>query len=173
MAFIDNPLLLSNAQAISASAASTNIYDVTGAGSGNAPGVTFGTGNPIFVDIGAGDGVVRPVASFTVTTTGTGTGTIAIAVEAAPDNGSNAPGTYQILTETQPFTGTALVAGEQINLGIPPAPILQNGTQLLPRFYRFYYTVSGTATVSLSGAIQLNPTTGLTSLQIGNNFTSV
>ena len=170
MAFIDNDLLLSSAQAITASAASTNIYDIAGVGSGNAPTSTFGTGNAVFNDIGGGDGAAIPVAAFTVTTAGTGTGTITIAVEAAPDS-SNSPGTYQVLTSTQAFVGTALTAKEQIVLQIPPAPILEGG--LKPRFYRFYYTVSGTATVSLSGAIQLNPTTALSSVQLGNNFVAV
>jgi len=170
MAFYDAPLVLSSAQAITTSAASTVIYDVTGAGSGNAPSMSFGNGDKGF-DIGAGDSASRPTAYWTVTTAGTGTGTVAFGVQAAEDNGSNAPGTYVTLAQTEAFVGTALDVGEVITLPIPPASTIT--PNFVPRFYRFYYTQTGDGAVSTTGIILLNPpSVGATTIY-GNNFTSV
>jgi len=170
MAFYDAPLKLSTAQAITTSAASSVIYDVTGAGSGNAPSMTFGNGE-IGFDIGLGDGAARPVAYWTVTTNGTGTGTVAFAVQAAEDNGSDAPGTYVTLAQTEAFVGTALDVGETIELPIPPASTVT--PNFVPRFYRFYYTQTGDGAVSVTGVIMLNPPSLGRAVQYGNNFTSV
>ena len=59
MAYLDGNLQLSVAQAITTTAASTTIFDVTGAGSGNATNMTFGTTNAGVailpgIDLGAG-----------------------------------------------------------------------------------------------------------------------
>lgn len=165
MAFLDATLLLSNAQAITTTANSTTIYDVTGAGSGNAPTMTFGTG-PIGDDIGNGKTVF---AEFNVTTAGTGAGTISVAIQAAPDNGSNAPGTYTTLSTSAAFVGTALVAGAQIFLPVP-AFALVAPAEGLPRFYRFVYTVSGSATASFTAGILLDPNRGYVGTQYGKGF---
>lgn len=167
MAFYDNALLLSSAQAITTTAASTTIYDVTGAGSGVAPSMTFGNGEKGF-DIGLGDGMARPVAFWTVTTNGTGTGTVAFAVQAAEDNGSNAPGTYVTLAQTEAFVGTALDVGETIELPIPPASTVT--PNFVPRFYRFNYPQTGDGAVSVTGGILLNPPSLGHAVQYGNNF---
>jgi len=172
--FYDNTLILSAAQAITVTAASTNIYDVTGAGSGTAPNQTFGTATVFGADIGIGDGAAIPTAYFNVGTAfvSGGGATLTIAVQAAPDNGSNAPGTYETITATQAFVAADLIAGAQIVLPIPPTATL--GT-LKPRFYRFNYTVA-TSTFSagtITGSILLNPATGIYSIQYPNNFTSV
>lgn len=175
MALTDSTLQLSTAQAISATAASTNIFDVTGAGSGNAPNQSFGNATSHGLDIGTGDGKETLHAVFLVTTTGTGTGTVTFAVQAAPDNGSNAPGTYTTLASSAAFTGTALVKGNIVDLPVPPytSSADQIGPGMgLPRFYRFYYTVSGTATVSVSAFITSSPPLGYVSTQIANNFTA-
>lgn len=176
MAFFDTPLQLSTAQALVASAASTLIYDVTGAGSGNAPNMVFGqdsTGAPLLggVDIGGAMGANQPKAVFNITTTGTGAGTYTFGVEAAVDNGSNAPGTYIRLATSGAYVGTTLVAGNTIVLPIPPEVIKAIG-ELKPRFYRFFYDLVGVATVSVSGMIQINPETGLMGNIYGNNFTA-
>lgn len=172
MAFFDTTLLLSNSQAITTTAASTTIYDVTGAGSGNAPAMVFGTNTTTYgVDIGTGDGVATPYAYWTVITAGTGAGTVSFAVEAAP-NSSNSPGTYITLATSKAYTGTALTAGLVIAIPVPPfAPIANAET--LPRFYRFNYVVSGSATVTVSGYIGINPPLGFVSTQYAANFTSV
>lgn len=178
MAFFDNSLLLSNAQAITTTAASTSLYDVTGAGSGNAPSMIFGlnpsTGAAALpgADIGTGDGIVQPVAFFTVTTLGTGAGTVTFAVQAAPDNGSNSPGTYVTLASSGAYVGTTLLKGNQIILPIPPFAQIAPGMGT-PRFYRFNYTVSGSATVSVTAGILLNPPAGFVSTQYPPNYISV
>lgn len=169
--FYDAPLVLSSAQAITTTAASTNIYDVTGAGSGNAPSMTFGNADKGF-DIGAGDSASRPTAYFTVTTNGTGTGTIAFAVQAAEDNGSNAPGTYVTLAQTEAFVGTALDVGEVITLPIPAASSVT--PNFVPRFYRFNYIQTGDGAVSVTGVIVINPSSpALNTVIYGNNFQAV
>jgi hypothetical protein len=175
MAFYDSLLQLSSAQAITTTAASTNLYDISGAGSGNAASQVYGvnptTGAAIQpgADIGTGDGMATPTAVFTVTTTGTGAGTVTFSVQAAPDNGSNSPGTYVTLSSSAAMVGTALIKGNQVVLPIPPfaqiAPAMG-----LPRFYRFNYTVAGSATVSVTAGILLNPGLGYVSTQYAPNF---
>lgn len=171
MAYFDQTLLLSSAQAITTTAASTNIYDVTGAGAGNAPAMTFGNTTKPGADIGTGDGVAYPYAYFSIGVNGTGAGTITFAVEAAPDNGSNSPGTYVTLAATKAWVGTDLDAGNVIAIPIPPfaqiAPAMG-----VPRFYRFNYTVAGSATVTVTAGILLNPPLGFVSTQYPNNFVS-
>jgi hypothetical protein len=173
MAFYDAPLLLSSAQAISSSTTSTTIYDVTGAGSGNAPSMTFGNAAATAkgFDIGNGDGLARPTANFTVTTAGsTSGGSVKFAVQAAPDNGSNAPGTYVTLSEAT-YTAAALQVGDTINLPVPPYAPLGPGLGV-PRFYQFAYTTTG-ATVAVSAYIGINVPTGYSGTQYSNNYTAV
>ncbi len=168
--FYDAPLTLSTAQAITTGAASSVIYDVTGAGSGTAPNQTFGNGS-IGFDIAGGQGMARPTAYWTITTNGTGTGTIAFAVEAAPDDGNNAPGTYVTLAKTEAFVGTTLDIGNVISLPIPPYNQIKPAMGV-PRFYRFYYYQTGDGAVSTTGFITIGPNTGYEGTQYGNNFAS-
>lgn len=168
--FVDSTLLLSNAQAVSATAASTTLYDVTGAGSGNTPAMVFGNTTLYGMDIGNGDGIAIPHAYFSIGVTGTGAGTITFEVQAAP-NSSNSPGTWLTLASSAAYVGTTLIAGQVIDLPVPPyAPI--GNSEGLPRFYRLHYTVSGSATVTVTGYILLNPATGFVETQIPNNFAS-
>mgnify|MGYP001593995527 FL=1 len=169
--FYDAPLVLSSAQPITTTAASTNLYDVTGAGSGVAPTMTFGNGDIGFDIAGGVNGIAHPTAYWTVTTNGTGTGTIAFAVQAAPDNGSNAPGTYTTLAQTEAYIGTTLDVGDVIELPIPPYNKIKAGMGV-PRFYRFEYIQTGDGAVSVTGAIVINPQTGYEVTQYGNNFAS-
>lgn len=173
MAFVDTSLQLSNAQAITTTAASTTLYDVTGAGSGVAPSMIFGlSGTKPGADIGTGDGMAIPYAYFSIGVTGTGAGTVTFSVQAAPDNGSNSPGTYLTLASSAAYVGTTLLAGNVISFPIPPyaqvAPAMG-----LPRFYRFNYTVSGSATVTVTSYIMLNPPLGYVSTQYPPNYLSV
>lgn len=147
---------LSTAQAITTSVASTNVFDVTGVGAGNAPvmlgnqGLTTNLGT----DLGLGQTVAHPGVLFTVTTAGTGAGTIDFEIQAAPDNGSYSPGTYTVLTRSQAFVGTALTSGLTVYLPLPPIPSNYAG---LPRFYQAFYTVASTATVSVTAEFLMNP----------------
>lgn len=168
--FFDNSLLLSNAQALTVTAASTTIYDVTGAGSGNAPSMTFGTATIFGDDIGAGEGVARPMAFFAVGTafTAGGAATLTVAIQAAIDNGSNAPSTYTTIVETGAIAVATLAAGVTWNIPIPPV----TAGEALPRFYRFNYTIATgpMLTGTLTAGILLNPTSQLISRLYPSNF---
>lgn len=170
--FIDQELKLSNAQAITVSAASTNLYDVTGAGAGNVPNMVFGTTGLAGADMGLGDSAMRPTAYFTVGTTFTAAGaaTLQIQIQAAPDNGAGSPGTYTTIVETSAFAKALLVAGANLQIPLPPITL----GEALPRFYRFNYLVAtGPMTAgSLTGAILLNAPSQI-NVQYPANFTSV
>jgi hypothetical protein len=175
--FLDDLVKLSAAQAITSTAASTNIYDVTGAGSGNAPnmigGVTSSGNALIGFDIGAGDGIAIPEVFVDVTTAFT-TGdaaTLTISLQAAPDNGSNAPGTYVTLSSTAVLTAAQLTANASFQFQVPPVPKTTFG-QAMPRFYRLNYTV-GTGTFSagaLNANIVLNPSQATKIQNYPSNF---
>lgn len=177
MAFVDIALQLSNAQALTATTVSTSVYDVTGAGSGNAPNMVFGIGSTggaatAGFDIGLGEGN-RPVAVFSVGTTFTAAGaaTLTIQIQAAPDNGSNSPGTYTTIGQTGPIALANLTAAAgPLQFPIPP---IEPG-EALPRFYRFNYVVAtGPFTAgTITGNILLDAPS-LTVSQYPANFSSV
>ncbi len=173
--FVDSILQLSNAQAITTTAPSTVVYDITGAGVGNAPSQIYGvdglTGAAVLpgADIGTGDGMAIPYVVFTITTTGTGTGTIAFAIQAAPGLSNNTEGTYVTLSQTAAFVGTTLLKGNQIALPIPPFAQIAPGMGR-PRFYRVDYIQTGNGAVSVTANIVLNPALGFVSTQYPGNF---
>lgn len=171
--FLDNTLTFNSAvgtaQAITTTADSSGIIDITGAGSGNAPAMINGfpaTNTAIGEDYGVGDGVAVPHVLITVTTAGTGAGTITISVKSAPDDGSYGQGSYTTLVSTPAFTGTALTAGTVIDIPLPPEV---TGTAL-PRFYKLTYTVASTATVSVLANLVLNPAQLATFGKYANNY---
>ena len=170
--FLDQALKLSDAQAITVTAASTNLYDITGAGSGNVPNMIFGTTGLAGADMGLGDSAMRPTAYFSVDTTFTAAGaaTLTIALQGAPDNGSGSPGTYTTIVETSALPVASLVAGANLQIPLPPVTV----GEALPRFYRFNYTVAtGPMTAGkLNGVILLNAATQ-TNKQYPANFQSV
>jgi hypothetical protein len=173
MAFYDNTLLLSNAQAIGSATnvASTTTYDVTGAGVGNAPSMVWGTSTFLAADVMVG----RPMyAYFTVTTAfSAGASTFTIAVQAAPPAAGNVAGTWTTIYQSSAFTGTQLTANAQLVAPIPPFALIKNA-EALPRFYRFFYTTS-TATFSsgtFSSGILLDTPTGFVSTLYPSNFAS-
>lgn len=168
--FLDNLLVLSNAQTIGAVTtfvASTSVYDVTGAGSGNAPamigGINGSTGAAASIgfDIGTGDGMAIPEIFWNVTTAfSTGGATLQVKLQAAADNGSNSPSTWVDLYASKAFTGTTLVANFNGQFPVPPTP--SDFGEAQPRFYRMAY-VAGTASFTagaLSANIVINPTNG-------------
>ena len=175
--FLDALVQLSNAQAITSTAASTSIYDVTGAGSGNAPnmigGITSTGAALIGFDIGDGDGFAIPEVHCNVTTAfvSGGGATLQILLQAAPDNGSNAPGTYVTIFESAVLTVAQLTAGARVQFQIPEVPPTTFG-EAQPRFYRLDYVV-GTSTFSagnLSANIVLNPSNGTKLGNYPSNF---
>lgn len=162
----------SNAQAITATANSTNVFDVTGAGAGNAPAMigAGGVNTAMGVDIGAGDGMAIPEVQLVITTATTVTGTLTVALQAAPDNGSYSPGTYESIYTSAAFTGaTQLPLNGVLTFQVPPIP----PGLALPRFYRLVYTVTGSISVVVSAALLLNPPLQRDATLYGNNFVSV
>ncbi len=146
MAFVDIDLQLSAAQAITATAVSAAVYDVTGAGVGNVPKMIFGVDangvqQTAGFDIGTGAGMNRPVAMFTIdqTFTAAGAATLVIQIEAAPDNGSGSEGAYTVIQQTGPLALAQLVAGQE-PLVVEFDALLPG--EVLPRFYKFNYVVA-------------------------------
>lgn len=162
----------STAQAITTTADSTNIFDVTGAGSGNAPAMigAGGVNTAMGFDIGAGDGEAVPQILLTVTSSTTVTGTLTVSLSAAPDNGSYSPGSYTVL-----YAGAALTGATQLGVNkqyvIPVPPILPG--EALPRFYKLTYTVTGSISVSVTANLLLNAPLIRDATLYGNNFVSV
>lgn len=137
--FIDSSLIFSNNQslAVSASTASTNVVDLAGVGSGNAPNASFGTATSFGTDPGPGRELIIPVTTGTAFATATGA-TLQVAVQGAPDNGSNAPGTYATLVESGVIAAANLTADTKIaELAVPKA--LPDGTKV--RFLQILYVL--------------------------------
>lgn len=179
MAYVEagSGAIFSAAQAITTTAASTNVFDVTGAGVGNAPTMigpinagVLGTNTALGADIGVGQSNAQPGVFFTVTTAGTGTGTITCEIQAAPDNGSYNPGTYTTLSASQGFVGTALTLGLNFWLPVPPVP--SNYGIPVPRFYRIEYVQTGNGAASFDADLLMNPPDVFSVFAYGKNFAS-
>ncbi len=173
--FLDNKLTFNSAvgtpQAITATADSAGIVDITGAGSGNAPAMINGfpaTNTAIGEDYGAGDGVAIPHVYINVTTAGVGAGTLVISVQAAPDDGSYGQGSYTTLVSTPALTLSTLTLGTVIDIPLPP--IRYTLGQALPRFYKLVYTQSGSTGVSVLANLVLNPQQSLEAGKYANNY---
>lgn len=181
--FLDNSLSfntnVASTQTVTATADSTTIIDVTGAGSGTAPAMINGfpaTNTAIGVDYGVGDGMAIPYVVIIVTAVTTVTGSLVITLSAAPDNGSYSPGTYTVIYTSTALTGsTQLYAGSVLYFQLPPT--LAAMGEALPRFYKLTYTVaSGSISIKTNSFITLNPPSfagtkaGLLGGQYANNF---
>lgn len=170
MAYVETATQFSNAQALSATADST-VFDITGAGVGNAPAMigANGVNTAIGTDIGLGDGVATSQVFVTVGVAGTGTGTYTISLKAAPDNGSYAEGTYTTLYTSAAVVGTAFKKGDIYVIPVPP--IIPG--EALPRFYKLTYTLSGTAAVTVSSYLALNAPLPRVATLYGANYISI
>lgn len=174
--FLDSTLTFNSAvgtaQTVTATASSSGIIDVTGAGSGTAPAMINGfpaTNTAIGNDYGAGDGEAIPHVVLVVPAAGSGSGTVQIAVQAAPDNGSYGQGSYTTLVQTPALTGSTLVAGTVIDIPLPPARVAGIG-EALPRFYKLVYTVASTASVKFLSNLILNPAQVAQLQQYNSNY---
>lgn len=175
MAFYDNSLLLSNAQSLAGAATtviSTTTYDITGAGSGTAPSMIWGTSTFLQADVMIGR---QMYAYFTVSTAFSATTALTIRVQAAAPAAGNVPGTWVDLYTSPAFTGaTDLVAAAQLVVPIPPLGMIK-AAENMPRFYRFKYVNTTAATFSagaFTAGILLDVPTGTVSTQYPNNFAS-
>lgn len=177
--FVDNSLAFSSTwQApqsliVSTSTASTNVYDITGAGSGNAPSVVWGTSTTFGADMGIGGGEITPAVRVQVTTAfvTANSATLNVALQSAPDNGSNAPGTWTTAVESGPIAAAQLTVGAVIGFGFAG----RGPGAALPRFYRLLYQLPG-STAFTAGAvvagIVINPDASTAIGQYPSNFTS-
>lgn len=173
MAFYDNTLLLSSAQSLAGAATtviSTSTYDITGAGSGTAPSMIWGTSTLLQADVMVG----RPMYVYAIVTTAfSATTTCTFVVEAAPPATGNVAGTWVTLYQSAAFTGGQLTAAAQLVVPIPPLALIK-AAENMPRFYRFRYAI-GVATFSagaITSGILLDPPTGMVSTLYPNNFAS-
>jgi hypothetical protein len=168
MAFLDASLNFSQAQAITVTAASTNLYDITSAGSGNAPAMNGANGvnTDLGGDIFAGDGQAIPQVFVNVNVTGTTTNTITINIQSAPDNGSYSPGTWTTIGSSGAIVADTLIAGDALIInGNPLPPHIP-----LPRFYRLQYVCSGTLSITLTANLTINAPTNRDATLYGSNF---
>lgn len=171
--YTDINLTFSSAQAITATAVSTSIVDLTGFGSGNAPAISFGTASVFGADMGVGDGEAVPKIAVTVAAAFATLTSLMVSAQFAVDNGSNAPGTYQTYAETGAIPVAALVAGARIgtfNLPNKPDTLAQYP---LPRFIRLNYTVVGSnaTTGTVNAGIVLQKDVELGGINYPSNFT--
>jgi hypothetical protein len=181
MAFLDNSLAFSTSwsspQTVTTTADSTNVVDITGAGSGNAPAMINGfpaSNTAIGEDYGVGDGVAIPYLYLTVPTTtgGTQTGNVTIAIKAAPDDGAYGQGSYTTLYTSAAIVASTIVAGSTLLVPLPPT-LFNFPSEALPRFYKLTYTVSGTMSRKFLAGLMFNPPSNLVSIQYNNNFVVV
>lgn len=134
---LDNQATFSLNQTLTATAASTNLIDLAGTGSGNPPSGSFGTATVFGADMGVGRGIRVGCIVGTALTGGT---SLNVQFQGAPDNGSNAPGSYTTFAETGAIPAASLTAGARIGtFDVPRA--LPDGS--LVRFVRLNYTIVG------------------------------
>lgn len=144
--YIDNQLVFSNNQAITSTAASTSIVDLSGFGSGVVDTNVIGNITSWGEDMGIGAGVFQPTMLCNVTTVFTSSGstaTLNIQVQGAPDS-SGSPGTYTTYAESGVIpaaTINGLAAGSRLlGFSLPARVPDQQGN--LPRFLRLNYVVA-------------------------------
>lgn len=181
MAFPDNTLSFStswsSAQTVSATADSTKVIDLTGAGSGNAPTMISGfpaANTAVGFDIGAGDGEAIPYLYVSVPTVsgGTQTGSFTISLKAAPDDGSYGQGSYTTLYTSASVVSSTLKSGSALLVPVPPTLFLFP-SEAPPRFYKLTYTVTGTMSQPFLAGLLLNPPSSLLAIQYNENFIAV
>jgi hypothetical protein len=96
-------------------------------------------------DIGVGDDpAMKLLVLVTTAFTSAGAATLQIQVDGAPDNGSAAPGTYNIMAQSDVFAKALLIIGARLLDIDMPRP--QPG-QPLPRYLKLAYVI-GTATTT-------------------------
>jgi hypothetical protein len=143
---LDVSSILSSSQAITVTAPSTGVYDVAGLGVGVAVNNRVGVSGTVFgSDLGGGGPLASaPQLGVWVGTTFTagGSATLQVQLQAAIDNGSGSPGTWDTIVESDTIAVALLVSGTP---GRPlvsyTVPTRYQG-QGFPRFYRINYAVA-------------------------------
>lgn len=126
----------------------TNPYDMLGDGPGTAVRNIHGNATLPGQADAMGTGKPRPelfVAIGTALAAGVGTPTLNVQLQAAPDDGANNPGTYQVLGESGEITVAQGIAGRIIARlpWLPPFP-----ANLRPRFIRLNFAIPAGTTFS-------------------------
>lgn len=134
----------SNASAVQSSLT----YDITGAGLNNAPKQIWGNATTFGADMGVGDGTWTPFVDILITTAVTGGTSMNFQLQSAPDNGSNAAGTWSTDIESGAIAVANLGIGARIMLPFARRP----PGAALPRFYRVQYTSVGNNTTGAASA---------------------
>lgn len=133
-------------QAITTTAASTNVIDLLGVGSGVASTNRIGNATVFGEDLGIGDGVNIPRVGVWITQTFSGGTSLNVQFQGAIDNGSNAPGTWTTYDET----GALLTAILTTSSSTPESGVIRMSwphralNAAMPRFIRLNYVVVGT-----------------------------
>ena len=177
---MDNNLNLSNAQAITASAASTNTIDLlqglalaTSGGTYTVPpNAIVGNATYFGEDLGIGNHMGRPTF---VVTSGSGTPAVAaslqIAVQGAPDNGGGtiAGLSFTPYIETEAIPLASILASNRLATIAFPKREVGKG---LPRFVNLYYTVAGSnfTGLTVTADITLGPDDSQTLGQYPSNY---
>jgi hypothetical protein len=175
MSFMDNSLAFSTSwttkQTVTATADSTNIIDITGAGVGVVPGLVP---TVVGADIGLGGGVATPYLYVTVASVNgsPSANTLTIALKAAPDSGTGTEGAYTTLYTSTAKAENILVLGDYLLVPVPPT-LFAWPSESLPRFYKLTYTAGGgnLAGLGLFAGLMLNPPSSLIGGAYQNNFT--
>jgi hypothetical protein len=133
---IGSPLSLVGADGVAIP--STNTIDLAGVGAGNAPPAIWGNTTSFGQADAMGVGGLRPELNVTVGTAATtgNSATLNVALQAAADNGSNQPGSWQTIGESGALTAAQLTANQVIfrSPWLPPFPV-----NLRPRFLRLLF----------------------------------
>lgn len=179
MAFLDNSLTFSTSwtsgQVVTATADSTNVIDLTGAGgSGTVPTRLVPAVNGY--DIGLADGIYVPYLFVDVSAVNgsPSANTLTIALKAAPDNGSGSAGTYTTIYQSAAVAENVLVLSDYLLVPVPPT-LFEWPSEGLPRFYKLTYTAGGgsLAGITLVAGLMGNPPSSLINGQYPSNFTVV
>lgn len=143
---LDLSSILSNNQAVTVTAASSNVYDTAGLGVGNPVLNTFGLANDSSFgeDLGGGGPLAEApqlrVAVGSAAFTAAGGATLQIQLQAAVDtSNSGTPGTWQTIVQTDALPVTTFTAGQELAKFTVPA---RYPGQNFPRFYRVNYVVA-------------------------------
>lgn len=144
----DNSLLLSDQQAITADAASTNVIDL------GATGTPYGWSTALVRDVGNGEEIELAVS---VTQTFNNLTNLVVSVQTSPDNS-----TWTSIETGATVALASLVAGYQFKVPC----CFPEGTNV--RYVRLYYDITGTAPTT--GKITAGPVLGRqTNLTVGGN----
>lgn len=144
--YLDSPSILSNNQAVTVTAVSTQTYDTAGLGVGQPVTNRFGTATNFGEDIGGGGPMASsPQLGVWIPTafTAGGAGTLQVQLQCAVDtNNTGTPGTWDTIAQTDTYALAALAVSTPqrplVSFTVPDRYPGQN----FPRFYRLNYVVA-------------------------------